>query len=38
MTVMPELRTALLDVLYETRNDDLRLILGGGYGVYLKRQ
>ncbi len=38
MTIMPQLRTALLDVLYETRNHDLKLILGGGYGIYLKRE
>lgn len=38
MDVMPELRTALLDVLYETRDDDLKLIIGGGYGIYLKRE
>jgi hypothetical protein len=35
---MPTLRTALLDVLYETRNANLKLILGGGYGLYLKRE
>ena len=33
MIAMPELRTALLDVLYETRDDDLKLIIGGGYGI-----
>lgn len=38
MDVMPSLRTALLDILYETRNDDLRLIIGGGYGIFLKRE
>lgn len=38
MNVMPTLRTALLDVLHETRDDDLRLIIGGGYGIYLKRE
>lgn len=38
MDVMPNLRTALLDVLYETRSDDLKLIIGGGYGIYLKRE
>ena len=35
---MPELRTALLDLLYETRDDDLKLIIGGGYGLFLKRE
>src|SRR5690242_19282927 len=38
MDVMPVLRTALLDVLHETRGDDLKLIIGGGYGIYLKRE
>ncbi len=38
MIAMSDLRTALLDLLYETRNDDLRLIVGGGYGIYLKRE
>ena len=28
----------LLDLLYELRNANLRLIVGGGYGLYLKRQ
>ncbi len=31
------LKTSLLDLLYELRNEDLRLILGGGYGLYLKQ-
>ncbi|MBN1590848.1 MAG: hypothetical protein JW888_15150 [Pirellulales bacterium] len=35
---MPNLQTALTDVLYETRDDSLRLIIGGGYGIYLKRE
>jgi hypothetical protein len=35
---MPELRTALLDLLYETRTSDLKLIIGGGYGIFLKRE
>lgn len=38
MDVMPSLRAALLDILYETRNDELRLIIGGGYGIFLKRE
>lgn len=32
------LKTALLDLLYETRETDLKLIIGGGYGIFLKRQ
>lgn len=38
MSLMPNLQTAMTDVLYETRDDDLRLIIGGGYGIYLKRE
>jgi hypothetical protein len=38
MSLMPNLQTALMDVLYETRDDALRLIIGGGYGIYLKRE
>jgi hypothetical protein len=38
MNMLPTLRTALLDLLYETRDADLRLIIGGGYGIYLKRE
>jgi hypothetical protein len=35
---LADLRTALLDLLFETRQADLRLIVGGGYGIYLKRE
>ncbi len=38
MITMPDLHTALLDLLHETRDDDLKLIIGGGYGIYLKRE
>lgn len=38
MDRMPSLRTALLDLLYEMRSDDPKLIIGGGYGIYLKRE
>ena len=38
MNVTEVLAVALLDLLYELRNDDLPLILGGGYGLYLKQQ
>src|SRR5262249_33852111 len=33
-----DLRTALLDLLYQTRETNLRLIIGGGYGIFLKRE
>lgn len=38
MDLMPSLRTALIDILYETRDDELRLIIGGGSGIFLKRE
>jgi len=38
MDVMPNLLTALLDLLKELEGEDLKLIIGGGYGVYLKRE
>ena len=38
MTELPTLKTALLDLLYETRETNLKLIIGGGYGIFLKRQ
>ena len=30
------LETALLDLLFEIKDSDIRLIVGGGYGIYLK--
>jgi hypothetical protein len=30
------LQTALLDLLYEVRSTDIKVIVGGGYGIYLK--
>ena len=33
----PILRTSLLDLLYELRDDNIPLILGGGYGLFLKQ-
>ncbi|MCK4601325.1 MAG: nucleotidyl transferase AbiEii/AbiGii toxin family protein [Phycisphaerae bacterium] len=33
----PILKTSLLDVLYELRDQKMPLILGGGYGLYLKQ-
>lgn len=32
------LEASLLDLLFELRETDLRLILGGGYGLYQKRR
>ncbi len=36
MITIPDLQTALLDLLYEVQDADLKLIIGGGYGIYLK--
>jgi hypothetical protein len=36
MITIPHLKTALLDLLYEVRDTDLQLIVGGGYGIFLK--
>jgi hypothetical protein len=33
---MPDLQTALLDLLYELQDSDVKLIIGGGFGIYLK--
>jgi hypothetical protein len=35
---MDPLRTCLLDLLYELRDQDIPLIVGGGFGLFLKRQ
>ena len=36
MMEMPGLQTALLDLLYEVEGTDVKIIVGGGYGIYLK--
>jgi hypothetical protein len=36
MTTMPGLQTALLDLLCEVKGSDVVIIIGGGYGIYLK--
>jgi len=33
-----DLHTALVDLLHATGGEDLQLIIGGGYGIYLKRE
>ena len=38
MIKITELRTALLDLLYRIQNTDIKLIIGGGYGIYLKTE
>jgi hypothetical protein len=36
MITIPDLQTALLDLLEKIRGSEIRLIIGGGFGVYLK--
>jgi hypothetical protein len=36
MITIPDLRTSLLDLLLEMEDTDIRLIIGGGFGIYLK--
>jgi len=36
MITMPDLQTALLDLLREVKGTNLNLIIGGGFGIYLK--
>jgi hypothetical protein len=36
MITIPDLKTALLDLLFEIQGTDVKLIIGGGFGIYLK--
>ena len=36
MTTMPDLKTSLLDLLFEIKDTGISLIVGGGFGIYLK--
>lgn len=36
MNILDILRTSLLDLLWELRDTDISMILGGGYGIFLK--
>jgi hypothetical protein len=38
MNGIQSLKTALLDLLYEVRDKDIPLIIGGGFGIYLRMQ
>ena len=38
MITMPDLQTALLDLLYKIRDTDIKLIIGGGFGIYFKNE
>lgn len=34
--ILQSLETALLEILNEIQNSDINLIIGGGYGIYLR--
>ena len=36
MITIPDLQTSLLDLLHHIENTDIKLIIGGGFGIYLK--
>jgi len=36
MITMPDLQTSLLDLLFEIEGTEIKLIIGGGFGIYLK--
>jgi hypothetical protein len=36
MITIPDLQTSLLDLLHEMEGADIKLIIGGGFGIYLK--
>jgi len=36
MITIPDLQTALLDLLHEVKGSDFNLIIGGGLGIHLK--
>ena len=38
MITLPDLRTALLDLLHEVQGTDIELIIGGGFGIHLKTE
>jgi hypothetical protein len=38
MITIPDLQTSLLDLLHEMEGTDVKLIIGGGFGIYLKTE
>jgi hypothetical protein len=36
MITIPDLQSSLLDLLHEMESTDIKLIIGGGFGIYLK--
>jgi hypothetical protein len=38
MITLPDLRTSLLDLLHELAGTEIKLIIGGGFGIYLKAE
>lgn len=37
MITIPDLKTSLLDLLHEIKETDISIVVGGGFGIYLKR-
>ena len=37
MITIPDLVTSLLDLLHEIKETDISIVVGGGFGIYLKR-
>ena len=38
MITIPDLQTSLLDLLHEMEGTDVKLIIGGSFGIYLKTE
>ena len=36
MITIPDLKTSLLDLLHEIKETDISIVVGGGFGIYLK--
>ena len=36
MVTIPDLKSSLLYLLHEVEGEDIRLIIGGGFGIFLK--
>ena len=38
MITIVDLQTSLLDLLHEMEGSEVKVIVGGGFGIYLKRR
>ena len=38
MITLPDLKTAMLDILHEIRGTEIKLIIGSGFGIYFKNR